>query len=93
MGSHSVSNNQTTDGLLRIALAALGICAWGKAPLGLCPSNAVQAAISAELALNRLHAQALFALRTTAQQVDNALNDWMAGTVGSAARVSGNANY
>jgi DNA-binding MarR family transcriptional regulator len=28
----------------------------------------------------------MFALRTTAQQVDNALNEWMAGTVGSAAR-------
>ena len=30
--------------------------------------------------------QALFALRATAQQVDNALNEWMADTVGSIAR-------
>jgi DNA-binding MarR family transcriptional regulator len=30
--------------------------------------------------------EALFTLRTTAQQVDNALNEWMAGTVGSPAR-------
>jgi DNA-binding MarR family transcriptional regulator len=30
--------------------------------------------------------EALFALRATAQQVDNALSEWMAGTVGSAAR-------
>jgi DNA-binding MarR family transcriptional regulator len=30
--------------------------------------------------------QALFALRATAQQADNALNEWMAGTVGSVAR-------
>ena len=30
--------------------------------------------------------QALFALRMTAQQVDNAVSEWMAGTVGSIAR-------
>lgn len=30
--------------------------------------------------------QALFELRTTAQQVDNAVGEWMAGTVGSIAR-------
>jgi DNA-binding MarR family transcriptional regulator len=30
--------------------------------------------------------EALFALRATAQQADNALSEWMAGTVGSVAR-------
>ena len=30
--------------------------------------------------------EALFTLRRTAQQVDNAVSEWMAGTVGSAAR-------
>jgi DNA-binding MarR family transcriptional regulator len=30
--------------------------------------------------------EALFALRRTAQQVDNAISEWMGGTVGSAAR-------
>jgi DNA-binding MarR family transcriptional regulator len=30
--------------------------------------------------------QALFALRSTAQQVDNAVSEWMTGTVGSIAR-------
>ncbi len=30
--------------------------------------------------------EALFALRRTAQQVDNAISEWMAGTVGSVAR-------
>jgi hypothetical protein len=30
--------------------------------------------------------EALFALRVTAQQVDNAVSEWMAGTVGSFAR-------
>jgi DNA-binding MarR family transcriptional regulator len=30
--------------------------------------------------------EALFALRATAQQIDNTLNEWMAGTVGSVAR-------
>ena len=30
--------------------------------------------------------EALFALRTTAQQVDNALTEWFAGTMGSPAR-------
>ena len=30
--------------------------------------------------------EALFALDATVQQVDNAISEWMAGTVGSAAR-------
>jgi hypothetical protein len=30
--------------------------------------------------------EALFALRATAQQVDNTISEWMTGTVGSAAR-------
>ena len=30
--------------------------------------------------------ETLFALRAAAQQVDNAVNEWMAGTAGSAAR-------
>ncbi len=30
--------------------------------------------------------EALFALRATAQQMDNAISEWMAGTVGSVAR-------
>lgn len=30
--------------------------------------------------------EAMFALRATAQQVDNAVNEWLAGTVGSTAR-------
>jgi hypothetical protein len=65
-----MNNEQTTDELLKTALTALAViviisfgamrlCAWGEAPLGYNPSNeAVQPAISAELALNHLPAPA-----------------------------------
>jgi DNA-binding MarR family transcriptional regulator len=51
------------------------------------PPLAVMEEIRRRLSEREVHGlEALFALRATAQQVDNALNEWMAGTVGSVAR-------
>jgi DNA-binding MarR family transcriptional regulator len=51
------------------------------------PPPAVMKAIRRRLSEREVQGlEALFALRATAQQVDNALNEWMAGTVGSVAR-------
>ena len=51
------------------------------------PPPAVLEEIRSRLSKRELQGmQALFALRATAQQADNALNEWMAGTVGSVAR-------
>ena len=51
------------------------------------PPPAVLEEIRSRLSKRELQwVEALFALRATAQQADNACNEWMAGTVGSVAR-------
>jgi DNA-binding MarR family transcriptional regulator len=51
------------------------------------PPAAIVAAIRKRLSGRELRAlEAVFALRMTAQQVDNAITEWMAGTAGSPAR-------
>ena len=51
------------------------------------PPPAVMEAIRKRLSGRELKAlEAVFALRTTAQQVDNTVTEWMAGTAGSPAR-------
>jgi DNA-binding MarR family transcriptional regulator len=52
------------------------------------PPPAVMEEIGRHLSRREMQAvEALFALRTTAQQVDNAITEWLADTVGSPARL------
>ena len=51
------------------------------------PPHAVLGEIRKHLSAREMQGmEALFALRATAQQADNAVSEWMAGTVGSVAR-------
>jgi DNA-binding MarR family transcriptional regulator len=60
---------------------------WQPAKRGSGPPPAVLEEIRKHLSPREMQGvEALFALRATAQQADNAVGEWMAGTVGSVAR-------